>query len=124
MRPRWLTDESDAQKHRDEAHRGTPCESPAPCGVPTVLHGSGFLAVLLAGIMVGGARAPFKREIKRFTSGLAAIGEIAAFMILGLSVSLDVVFEPGVIWPGLAIAAILIFAVRPIVVGLILIPAR
>ena len=74
--------------------------------------------------MVGGARAPFKREIKRFTSGLAAIGEIAAFMILGLSVSLDVVFEPGVIWPGLAIAAILIFAVRPIVVGLILIPVR
>lgn len=93
-------------------------------GAATVLQGSGFLAVLLAGIMVGDTRAPFKREIRRFAAGLATLGEIAAFSILGLSVPLDLVFEPQVIWPGLAIAALLIFVVRPLFVGLLLIPVR
>ncbi len=93
-------------------------------GVATLLHGSGFLAVLLAGILVGDTRAPFKREIRRFASGLATIGEIAAFSILGLSVPLGVVIEPQVIWPGLAIAALLIFVARPLFVGLLLIPVK
>jgi cell volume regulation protein A len=93
-------------------------------GAATVLHGSGFLAVLLAGILVGDARGPFKREIRRFTSGLATLGEITAFSILGLSVPLDVVFEPQVIWPGLAIAGLLIIVVRPVFVGLVLIPVK
>ncbi len=93
-------------------------------GAATALHGSGFLAVLLAGILVGDARGPFKREIRRFASGLATIGEIAAFSVLGLSVPLDTVFEPQVIWPGLAIAALLILVVRPLFVGLLLIPVR
>ncbi|HWU46826.1 MAG TPA: cation:proton antiporter [Humibacter sp.] len=93
-------------------------------GAATVLQGSGFLAVLLAGIVVGDSYAPFKSEIRRFSSGLAAIGEIAAFSILGLSVSLSVVFQPAVIWSGLAIAALLIFVIRPVLVGLLLIPIR
>jgi cell volume regulation protein A len=93
-------------------------------GAATVLHGSGFLAVLLTGIVVGDTRAPFKREIRRFSSSLATIAEIAAFSILGFSVSLSVVFEPAVIWPGLAIAALLIFVIRPVFVGLVLIPVR
>ena len=37
-------------------------------GVTTVLSGSGFLAVLLAGIMVGDVRAPLKSEIERVSS--------------------------------------------------------
>jgi cell volume regulation protein A len=93
-------------------------------GAASVLHGSGFLAVLIAGVLVGDARAPFKREVRRFASGLATIGEIAAFSILGLSVPLNVVFNPDVIWPGLAIAALLIFVVRPLFVGLLLLPVR
>ena len=38
-------------------------------GVTTLAHGSGFLAVLLAGILVGDTRAPYKREIEHFASG-------------------------------------------------------
>jgi cell volume regulation protein A len=93
-------------------------------GIASVLHGSGFLAVLIAGVLVGDARAPFKREVRRFASGLATIGEIAAFSILGLSVPLNVVFQPDVLWPGLAIAALMIFVVRPLFVGLLLLPIR
>jgi cell volume regulation protein A len=93
-------------------------------GLAAVLHGSGFLAVLLAGVLVGDTRAPFKREIRRFASGLATIGEIAAFSILGLSVPLGDVFQSDVLWPGLALAALLVFVVRPVFVGLLLIPVR
>ena len=93
-------------------------------GVAAVLHGSGFLAVLLAGILVGDAHAPFKREIQRFSSGIAALAEIAAFSILGLSVPVDLVLAPSVLWPGLAIAALLIFVIRPVFVGLLLLPIK
>jgi potassium/hydrogen antiporter len=90
----------------------------------TLLHGSGFLAVLLAGVLVGDVRAPFKREIQRFSSGIASLAEIAAFSILGLSVSLDVVLDPGVLWTGIAVAALLILVIRPILFALLLIPVR
>jgi cell volume regulation protein A len=93
-------------------------------GAATLLHGSGFLAVLLAGILVGDAHAPFKREIQRFSAGIASLAEIAAFSILGLSISLDVVVQPSVLWTGLGIAALLIFVIRPVFVGLLLIPIR
>ena len=90
----------------------------------TLLHGSGFLAVLLAGVLVGDAHAPFKREIRQFSAGIASLAEIAAFSILGLSVPLDVVLEPGVLWTGIAIAALLILVIRPVLVGLLLIPVK
>ena len=37
----------------------------------------------------GDARAPYKREIERFASALASLGEIVAFVVLGLTVSLS-----------------------------------
>ena len=43
-------------------------------GAATVAHGSGFLAVFVAGIVLGDERAPFKREIERFHSALASLG--------------------------------------------------
>jgi len=43
----------------------------------TLAHGSGFLAVFVPGIYLGDARAPFKREIERFHSALASLGEIS-----------------------------------------------
>ena len=83
----------------------------------TLLFGSGFLAVLVAGILIGDTRAPFKREVERFASGLSGLGEIVAFTVLGLSISIRDAIRPEVFWPGLAIAAILILLIRPILVG-------
>ena len=37
-------------------------------GLATASHGSGFLAVFVAGILVGDQRAPYKREIEQFHS--------------------------------------------------------
>ena len=91
-------------------------------GISAVLSGSGFLAVLLAGILVGDTRAPFQREVQRFASGIAGFGEILAFTVLGLTVSVREVLHSDELWVGLALAALLIFLIRPVLVGLLSLP--
>ena len=93
-------------------------------GVTTLAHGSGFLAVFLAGILVGDTRAPYKREIERFASATGSLGEIVAFTVLGLSIPISAVFGHGRAWTGIALAALLILLVRPLFVGLVLAPIR
>src|SRR5581483_5404101 len=53
-------------------------------GVASVAHGSGFLAVFVAGLLVGSARVPYKGEIERFHTSLASLAEIVVFVALGL----------------------------------------
>jgi cell volume regulation protein A len=93
-------------------------------GVATLAHGSGFLAVFIAGILLGDERAPFKREIERFHSALASLAEIVAFVVLGLTVDLDELLLPQVWVPGLVLGAVVAFVIRPLLVGLCLIPVR
>jgi cell volume regulation protein A len=93
-------------------------------GLATVARGSGFLAVFLAGILVGDARAPYKREIERFHEVLASFGEIVAFSVLGLAVSLRSLPEGNAWLVGLVLAVLLTLVVRPLVVGVLLLPAR
>src|SRR5918912_4602344 len=57
-------------------------------GVATVAHGSGFLAVFVAGVLVGDERAPYKAEIERFHTSLASLAEIVVFTALGLTIHL------------------------------------
>lgn len=93
-------------------------------GVASVLHGSGFLAVFVAGIVLGDERAPYKAEIERFHTALASLGEIVAFTLLGLTISLKTL-PTGQAWQiGLALGAILAFVVRPLLVGLVIAPLR
>jgi potassium/hydrogen antiporter len=93
-------------------------------GAATVAHGSGFLAVFVAGIVLGDERAPYKRDIERFHSTLASLGEIIAFTVLGLTVSLRSLPD-GHAWEiGLALGALLAFVVRPLLVGALLLPVR
>ena len=91
-------------------------------GAATVLHGSGFLAVFVAGILVGDGPWPHERQIRSFHSSLASLGEIVAFVVLGLTVDLAVLGHTDVWLPGLALGALLAVVVRPLVVGLCLLP--
>jgi cell volume regulation protein A len=86
--------------------------------------GSGFLAAFIAGILIGDVRAPYKREVERFSSGMASLAEIAVFILLGLSIRLEDVLQPDVLLTGLAIAGLLIFVIRPVLVGLLIAPIR
>ena len=93
-------------------------------GATTIAHGSGFLAVFIAGIVLGDERAPFKREVERFHSALASLGEIVAFVVLGLTVDLGDLTRTDVWVPGLVLGAALALVIRPLLVGLCLMPAR
>ena len=93
-------------------------------GAATVAHGSGFLAVFVAGILIGDERAPYKGEIRRFHSSLASLAEIVAFVLLGLTVRLGDLPD-GHAWAiGLGLAALLAFVIRPLFVGLLMLPIR
>jgi potassium/hydrogen antiporter len=93
-------------------------------GLAAVAHGSGFLAIFVAGIVLGDARAPYKAEIGRFVSALASMGEIVAFVVLGLTVDLTNLAHRNVWLPGLVLAVALAFVVRPVVVGLLMTRVR
>jgi len=85
-------------------------------GVATVAHGSGFLAVFVAGIMLGDVRGPYQREVRRVHASLASLGEIVAFAVLGLTINLKQVFTSDAWWIGLVVAVVLTLVVRPLFV--------
>jgi cell volume regulation protein A len=91
-------------------------------GLATIAHGSGFLAVFVAGLLIGDERAPYKAEIERFHSSLASLGEIVAFTVLGLSVRLADLPSQRIWLIGLVLAALLVVVVRPVLVGMLTIP--
>ncbi|MBV8787185.1 MAG: cation:proton antiporter [Mycobacterium sp.] len=93
-------------------------------GIATLAHGSGFLAVFVAGIVIGDARAPYKPDIKRFHAAMAGLAEIVAFAVLGLTVDLNVLVHADVWIPGLILGVVLTVVIRPLAVGSCLAPVR
>jgi cell volume regulation protein A len=93
-------------------------------GVASVAHGSGFLAVFVAGLLVGDERVPYKHEIERFHTSLASLAEIVAFVALGLTIDVTSLDARDVWLDGLALALLLAFVARPLVVWLLLLPVR
>lgn len=93
-------------------------------GAATVAHGSGFLAVFVAGILVGDLRYPARGAVRQFNSALSDLGELAAFVALGLTVDLAAIGGEGLWWRGLVLAALLGFVIRPLVVGPLLASMR
>jgi potassium/hydrogen antiporter len=92
-------------------------------GVASVAHGSGFLAVFIAGMVVGDVEAPGKREIELFQNALSNVAEIVVFAALGLTLTLGAI--SGRRWAeGLLLALFLAFVARPIAVGALLVPVR
>jgi cell volume regulation protein A len=91
-------------------------------GVAAVAGGSGFLAVYVAGIVLGGRRLPFRRAVYMFHDGLAWMAQIVMFTLLGLlsfPSRLAAVSQPA-----LLVAGVLVFLARPIAVGACLLPFR
>ena len=93
-------------------------------GITTVAHGSGFLAVFVAGIVIGDAQYPRRIEVRHFHSALADLGELAVFVALGLTINLGFIFAGAVWWQGLVLAVLLGFVIRPLVVWPLLMPSR
>jgi cell volume regulation protein A len=91
-------------------------------GAASVLHGSGFLAVFVAGLLVGDVRVPYKDEVERFFTSLATLAEIVVFVALGLTIHLTGL--SGRVWvDGIVLALVLALVARPLAVGALLLPA-
>jgi potassium/hydrogen antiporter len=91
-------------------------------GAAAVAHGSGFLAVFVAGILIGDARYPHRDDVERFHTSLASLAEVVVFVALGLSVN-KVNLDP--VWgDAILIALILAFVARPLATAPLLLPAR
>ena len=93
-------------------------------GLAAIAGGSGFLAAFVAGIVLGDVAAPRKGEIEGFLSSLAGLAEIAAFVALGLTVSLGDIGSFATWVEGIAVALIVAFVARPLAIVPLLVPAR
>jgi cell volume regulation protein A len=83
-------------------------------GAADVLGGSGFLAVYIVGLAVGSTPSRYRGQLVAFHEGVAFLAQVAMFVVLGL-----LVFPhdlPAVALPGLVLAALLVFAIRPVAV--------
>lgn len=84
------------------------------------LHGSGFLAVYVAGIVAGNRKIFAKGAIRRFHEGMTWLAQIIMFLMLGLLATPSQF--PAIILPAVLLALFLIFIARPLAVWLSLMP--
>ena len=87
-----------------------------------LLNGSGFLAVYLAGVVVGNRRSHATEHVLRVMDGLAWLAQAGMFVVLGLLVTPSHLFEHGL--EALAMAVFLMLVARPLAVLIGLAPFR
>src|SRR5215207_4601234 len=85
-------------------------------GAAAALHGSGFLAVYLAGMALGSADLPAKRTVTAFHEGLAWVAQLGMFLTLGLLVFPSRLDEVAV--EGTLLALVVVFLARPLATAL------
>lgn len=85
-------------------------------------HGSGFLAVYLASMVMGNARLPHWPATRGFADGLGWLAQIGMFVLLGLLVTPHELGDD--ILPALVIGLVLTMVARPLSVVLCLMPFR
>ena len=91
-------------------------------GLTAVLEGSGFLAIYLAGLLLGNQRFVQQTAVRRFLDGVAWMAQIGMFLVLGLLATPSRLLA--IALPALAVAAVLILLARPLSVLVSLAPFR
>ncbi len=87
-----------------------------------LLQGNGYLAVYIAGLVVGNRRIVYKKNISNFFDGIAWLFQIIMFLTLGLLVKPQELWS--IAWIGLLIGIFMIIIARPASVLLCLWPFR
>lgn len=87
-----------------------------------IAHGSGFLAVYLAAMLLGNAKLPHWPATRGFAEGLGWIAQIGMFVLLGLLVSPHELGSD--FWPAVIVGLVLTMVARPVSVLLSLAPFR
>lgn len=87
-----------------------------------LLRGNGYLAVYIAGLVVGNSRLSFRKEMSMFMDGLTWLVQIVMFLTLGLLVNPSELFD--VAGVSLAVGFFMMLVARPVSVFLCLIPCK
>jgi cell volume regulation protein A len=87
-----------------------------------VAHASGFLAVYVAGVVIGNARLPHRQAILGFADALAWVAQIGLFVLLGLLVSPARLGDALV--PALVVGFALVLLARPLSVWVSVLVSR
>ncbi|MEV8568249.1 potassium/proton antiporter [Streptomyces sp. NPDC051322] len=87
-----------------------------------IAHGSGFLAVYLAAMLLGNAKLPHWPATRGFAEGLGWIAQIGMFVLLGLLVTPHELAND--FWPAVIVGLVLTMVARPVSVLLSLAPFR
>jgi cell volume regulation protein A len=91
-------------------------------GAPTVLLGSGFVAVYIAALVLGNGPLPYATGLRRVHDAMAWFSQVAMFLLLGLLALPS--HLANVAGPGLALGLFLALVARPAVVLALLAPFR
>ncbi len=91
-------------------------------GAAQMAHGSGFLAVYLAGIIIGNRPTRAHNSVVTFLDAATWLAQIVMFVLLGLLASPQRLLDSVV--PAVAVALVLMVAARPLAVYLCLAPFR
>lgn len=87
-----------------------------------VLHSSGFLAVYVAGLVLGNSRLPHRSAVRGFAEALGWLAHIGLFVLLGLLAAPSRLMDQ--LWPALALGVILVLVARPLSVVASVAPLR
>lgn len=87
-----------------------------------LVHGNSFLAIYIAGLVMGNSKFIHKRSSLNFFDELAWMSQLMMFLMLGLLVNPHELIP--LIVPGLIISMVMIFVARPVTVLITLLPFR
>ena len=90
--------------------------------ITDLIHGNGYLAVYIAGMLVGNSKIKYRKEIVTFMDVLTWLFQIIMFLCLGLLVNPHEMFEIAIV--ASLIGIFMIFIGRPLSVLLCLMPFR
>lgn len=90
----------------------------------SIVKGNGYLAVYIAGLIVGNNKLVNKRTVTTFFDGITWLFQIIMFLMLGLLVNLNEALQPKVLLFGVASGTFLMLVARPVATFACLAPFR
>lgn len=90
----------------------------------TLAYGNGYLAVYIAGLVVGNLRIVHRNMLRTFFDSFTWLLQIVLFLALGLLVDVKELITPDVLFMGIGIGIFMIFIARPISTFISMAPFR
>lgn len=90
----------------------------------TLAYGNGYLAIYIAGLVVGNMKIPHRNMLRTFFDSFTWLLQIVMFLVLGLIVDVHNLIAPNVLFMGIGIGVFMILVARPIATLISMSPFR